>query len=69
MKPNEYGLRGKIDRVAGDAKERIGRANGDVDLQEEGADQRDAGNIEEGVGHVRRKAGEALKDLGRKINR
>jgi len=68
MKPNEDEIRGKIDKTAGAAKEKIGRFRGDVNLEEEGANQRDAGKIEEGVGKARRKVGEALRDLGEKIN-
>ena len=68
MRPNDDEIRGKIDQAAGTAKEKIGRATGDVDLEDEGAGERIAGNVEEGVGRVRRKSGEALKDLGKKIN-
>ena len=69
MKPNEDEIRGKIDKTAGAAKEKIGQLRGDVKLQEEGANQRDAGKVEEGFGKARRKVGEALRDLGKKINR
>jgi uncharacterized protein YjbJ (UPF0337 family) len=68
MGPNDNEVRGKIDQVTGTAKEHIGRATGDVDLQDEGAAERISGNIEEGFGRARRKTGEALKDLGKKIN-
>jgi uncharacterized protein YjbJ (UPF0337 family) len=69
MKPNQDEVRGKINRAAGTVKEKIGRATGNPNLQQEGADQRDAGHIEEGVGKARRKVGEALRDLGKKFNR
>ena len=68
MKPNDDEIRGKIDQAKGDVKERIGRATGDPDLEDEGAGERISGNIEEGVGRARRKTGEALRDIGRKIN-
>lgn len=68
MKPNDDEVRGKIDQVKGDVKERLGRATGDPDLQDEGTADRIGGKIEEGVGTARRKTGEALKDLGRKLN-
>jgi len=68
MKPNEDEIRGIIDQASGNVKERLGRATGDVDLEDEGAGQRISGNIEEGVGRARRKTGEALKDLGKKLN-
>ena len=69
MRPNDDEIRGKIDQVTGTAKEHIGRAAGDADLEDEGTAERISGNIEEGLGRARRKTGEALKDLGKKINR
>ena len=68
MRPNEDEIRGKIDQATGTAKEHIGRATGDVDLEDEGAGQRISGNLEEGIGRARRKTGEALKEIGKKIN-
>ena len=68
MRPNEDEVRGKIDQAKGTVKEHIGRATGDVELEDEGAGERISGNIEEGVGRARRKTGEALKDLGKKLN-
>jgi uncharacterized protein YjbJ (UPF0337 family) len=69
MKWNEDEVRGKIDQTAGKVKEEIGRAKNVPALEEEGADQRAAGDIEHGVGKARRKFGEALKDVGDKIGR
>ena len=69
MLPNKDEVRGKIDKTMGTVKERIGRENADPDLEDEGAAQRTAGGIEQGVGKAKRKVGEALKDLGKKINR
>ena len=69
MKWNEDEVRGKIDQAAGNVKEKIGRAQNDPVLEEEGADQRAAGDIEHGVGKARRKVGEAVKDVGNKIGR
>jgi uncharacterized protein YjbJ (UPF0337 family) len=68
MLPNDNEIRGKIDQAKGDVKERIGRANQDPDLEDEGTAERISGNIEEGIGRARRKTGEALKDIGRKLN-
>ena len=68
MKPNDDEIRGKIDQASGNVKERIGRATGDPNLEDEGAGERISGNVEEGVGRARRKTGEALRDIGRKIN-
>lgn len=68
MRPNDDEIRGKIDQAAGTAKEHIGRATGNVDLEDEGAGQRISGDLEEGIGRARRKTGEALKEIGKKIN-
>lgn len=68
MRPNEDEIRGKIDQATGTAKENIGRATGDADLEDEGAAERISGNVQEGLGRARRKTGEALKELGKKIN-
>ena len=40
MRPNDDEIRGKIDQASGTVKEHIGRASGDVDLEDEGAGQR-----------------------------
>ena len=69
MRPNDNEVRGKIDKAKGAVKEHVGRATGDVVLENEGGDQRAAGELEEGFGRARRKVGEALKDLGKKVNR
>jgi uncharacterized protein YjbJ (UPF0337 family) len=68
MNPNDDEIRGKIDQAKGNVKERIGRATGNPDLEDEGAGERIGGNIEEGIGRARRKTGEALRDIGRKLN-
>ena len=36
-------------------------------LESEGKDERDAGAAREGAGRVRRKVGEAVEDLGKRI--
>ena len=68
MLPNRDEIRGKVDQATGTVKEHIGRATGDVDLEDEGAAQRIIGDVEEGIGRARRKTGEALKEIGKKIN-
>jgi len=66
---NEDEIRGKIDEATGKVKEKIGRANADPILEQEGADQRRSGEIEHGFGKARRKVGEAVKDIGNKLGR
>ena len=67
--PNKNEIRGKLDEAAGTVKEKAGRATGDIDLQNEGADQRIGGNVEAGFGKARRKISEGLDELGDKLNR
>jgi uncharacterized protein YjbJ (UPF0337 family) len=68
-RPNKDEIRGKLDEAAGTVKEEVGRARGDVDLQNEGSDQRFGGNVEAEVGRARRKISEGLDDLSDKLNR
>ena len=68
-RPNEDEIRGKLDEAAGTVKENIGRASGDLNLENEGADQRFGGQVEGGVGKARRKFSEGLDDLGDKLNK
>ena len=58
---------GKTENLKGRVKEATGALLGDEELQKEGADQRAAGELQEDVGKLRRKAGEALEELGEKI--
>jgi len=66
---NRDEIRGRIDQAAGEIKSRVGRATGDVALENEGLNQRDVGDIEHGFGKARRKVGEAIRDAGNKIKR
>jgi uncharacterized protein YjbJ (UPF0337 family) len=66
---NENEVGGKLDEVAGTVKEHLGRATGDVSLEQEGAGQRAAGDVEHGLGKARRKVGEFVKDIGDKLGR
>jgi uncharacterized protein YjbJ (UPF0337 family) len=67
--PNDDEIRGKLNEAAGTVKEHIGRASGDLNLENEGADQRFGGKIEGGIGKARRKVSEGLDELGNKLNK
>lgn len=69
MRPNRNEVRGKINEATGRVKQAAGRINNDPLLEEEGADQRAGGQLEAGLGKARRKVGEAVKDLGKKLGR
>jgi uncharacterized protein YjbJ (UPF0337 family) len=60
---------GKTENLKRRAKEAAGALLDDENLQKEGADQRERGELQEGVGKLRRKAGEALEELGEKLKR
>jgi uncharacterized protein YjbJ (UPF0337 family) len=60
---------GKEKNVAGRIKQATGTLTGNRDLENEGADERAEGNVQEGLGRGRRKLGEALEDLGDEIKR
>jgi len=68
-RPNEDEIRGKLDEAAGTVKQHIGRASGDLDMEDEGASQRIGGKIEGGMGKARRKVSEGLDELGNKLNK
>ena len=60
---------GKSENLKGRVKEATGALLDDEKLQKEGADQRAAGELQEDFGKLRRKAGEALEELGEKLKR
>ena len=60
---------GKSENLKGRVKEASGALLDDEKLQKEGADQRAAGELQEDFGKLRRKAGEALEELGEKLKR
>jgi len=66
---NDDEVRGKVDQTVGKVKESIGRNAGDPVLEQEGADQRAAGDVQHGIGKARRKIGETISDVGRKLGR
>jgi uncharacterized protein YjbJ (UPF0337 family) len=60
---------GKTDQVKGRVKQAWGDVTNNERVHDEGVADEAAGNIEEGFGKGRRKAGEALEDLGDKIKK
>ena len=66
---NRDEVRGKVDRAKGRLKKSIGDLGNDENLRDEGAADEITGKVEETFGRGRRKAGEAIKDLGKKISR
>jgi len=62
--PNRDEVEGKLDQAKGKAKETIGRAINDDELEAEGRADHAGGKVEEGFGKARRKVGEAVEDIG-----
>ncbi|MFN2529923.1 MAG: CsbD family protein [Pyrinomonadaceae bacterium] len=67
--PNRDEVEGKFDQAKGKAKETVGRAIDDRELEHEGRADNAGGKVEEGLGKARRKVGEAIEDVGNDISR
>lgn len=67
--PNKDEIKGKLNQAKGAIKEKLGRASGDASVEAEGTGERVGGNLQQGFGEARRKTGDAIKDLGKKIGR
>ena len=66
---NRDELEGKKENLTGRIKEAAGTLTGNKELEDQGADQRAGGAVQEGLGRARRKVGEALEELGGEIKR
>ena len=64
---NKDELDGKVDRLKGEIKQRVGDLTDDQALHDEGVADEAAGRVEEGFGKARRKVGDALHDVAHKI--
>jgi uncharacterized protein YjbJ (UPF0337 family) len=67
--PNRDEVEGKFDQAKGAAKESVGRAINDRDLESEGNADRTGGKVQEGFGTAKRKVGEAIEDIGESISK
>ena len=67
--PNRDELEGKFDQAKGTAKETVGRAVNDQELESEGRADQTGGKVQEGFGKARRKVGEAVEDIGEAIRK
>ena len=64
---NKDEVQGKADQAKGKIKEVVGDLNNDEQLRDEGTAEKATGQVEEAYGKGRRKVGDAIKDLGKKI--
>jgi uncharacterized protein YjbJ (UPF0337 family) len=67
--PNKDEVQGKFEQVKGKVKEGIGNATGNERLVDEGLDDQAAGEVQEGVGTVKRKVGETVQEIGKQIKK
>jgi len=67
--PNKDEVKGKINRVKGEVKERVGRATNDPELIQRSQDEKATGRAQENFGKARRKVGDAVKDIGDAIRK
>ncbi len=66
---NRDELDGKAKQVKGKIKQGVGDLTDDEPLREEGLEDEAEGDVQETLGTLRRKMGQAVKDLGEKIKR
>jgi uncharacterized protein YjbJ (UPF0337 family) len=66
---NKDEVKGKGKKAGGAVKEKIGKVTRNPDLEEEGRSDRQEGELQESFAKVRRKAGEAVEKVGKKISR
>jgi uncharacterized protein YjbJ (UPF0337 family) len=67
--PNKDEIAGKVGQIKGKVKQAVGNATDDPQLHDEGVVDEASGEAREGFGTVKRKVGEAVKDLGNRIKR
>jgi uncharacterized protein YjbJ (UPF0337 family) len=66
---NKDELRGKAEQAKGRAKQAMGDLTNDEELKGEGEAQEVVGQVEDTLGRGRRKAGEAIEDIGKNLKR
>jgi len=66
---NKDELEGKVDQMKGKFKQAVGRATDDPNLEDEGAADETAGDVQSAFGQAKRKAGEVVEDIGKSIKR
>ncbi len=66
---NQDEVKGKLKQAKGQVKQGVGKATGNERLRDEGMADEAAGDLQKGAGRVRRKVGDAVKDLGDRIRK
>lgn len=60
-------IKGKGKQLKGAVKEELGKLTGDRELEDSGTADRAEGDVQEGFGKTKRKIGEVVADLGKRI--
>jgi uncharacterized protein YjbJ (UPF0337 family) len=60
-------VKGKGKQVKGAVKEQLGKLTGNRDLEQSGTADRVEGDVQEGFGKTKRKIGEAVEKVGKRI--
>jgi uncharacterized protein YjbJ (UPF0337 family) len=60
-------VKGKGKQVKGAVKEQLGKLTGNRDLETSGSADRVEGDVQEGFGKTKRKIGEAVEKVGKRI--
>ena len=66
---NKDEVQGKSDQIKGRVKKAVGDLSDDSALHDEGAVDQASGKVQESFGTGKRKVGEAIEDVGKKIKR
>ncbi|HEU4388839.1 MAG TPA: CsbD family protein [Blastocatellia bacterium] len=66
---NKDEAEGKAKQIKGSVKRKLGEITNNRELENEGKVEQQKGNVQEKVGRARRKVGDAVKEVGKKIGR
>ncbi len=66
---NREEVKGALNKAIGTVKEKVGRATGNRDLEEEGAADHTVGSVQAGVGKAARKVSDAIEDVADDLKR
>ena len=67
MMKYEDEVKGKGKQIKGAVKEELGKLTGNRDLEHSGTADRVEGDVQEGFGKTKRKIGEAVEKVGKRI--
>ena len=66
---NKDEVEGKAKKIKGKVKDKAGEILDDPELESEGEADRIEGEVQDGWGTLRRKSGETIEEIGKKIGR